>query len=206
MPLSGDAARRLAAMLASQADHHSVTADRLAGTADGVADLETAPVTHLADGEEPAFCFESHDDGVSVDDPEDALEPERGGVFLFTDCRVFLQLGFADGDETRSFPYRAVTATDFHVGLDRHRVDLRIAETNYHLWIPTAFDRDAISRAVEYVAYRRKCETPDRGAGAIDSGSPQTVTERLERLGDAKSRGLIDEEEFQRRKEELLDE
>ena len=225
MPPPGDETRQLAAMLASRADHPSVTTDRLAGTADAVADLESPVVAHLVEGERPQFCFESHADGVGVGDPDATIAPERGGVFLFTDLRVYLRLGLAGGDEALSLPYESITEADSHYEMGRHRIDLAVERTSYHLWIPTAFDRDAVSRAVEYANYRRKQETPDResrgengtgdedgdgGGGADgdggDADGSQSVHERLERLGDAKSRGLIDEEEFQRRKEELLDE
>lgn len=206
MSLPNDEARRLAEMLASRADHHSVTADRLAGTADGVADLESTVVANLVDGEAVTFCFEAHSDGISVGDPESTVDPERGGVFAFTDLRVYLRLGLADGDRSVSLTYDEITAADSHAGMRRHRLDLHARGTAYYLWIPTTFDREDVTRAAECVAYRHKQETPDRGDGTSDSGGPQTVRERLERLGDAKSRGLIDEEEFQHRKDQLLDE
>jgi hypothetical protein len=192
-------------MLASRADHHSVTADRLAGTADAVADLESPVVAELVEGEAVKFCFECHPDGISVGDPEATVDPERGGVFAFTDLRVYVRLGLADGDESVSLTYDDVTAADCHEGMRRHRIDLAAGGTTYHLWIPTAFDREDVARAAEYATYRHKQETPDEGGGTSDSGEPQSVRERLERLGDAKSRGLIDEEEFQRRKERLLE-
>ncbi|WP_115863705.1 SHOCT domain-containing protein [Halorussus litoreus] len=209
-----DAARQLASMLASRADHHSVTADRLAGTADGVADLESPPVSYLAEGERPQFCFESHADGLAVGDSDatiDALStvaPERGGVFLFTDRRVFVLLGVAEDDESVSLAYDRIESAEAHDGMGRHRVELRLPETTYYLLISSSFDRETVSKAVEYATYRRKQATPDLSDREedADAGGPQTVRERLERLGDAKSRGLIDEEEFQRRKEELLDE
>jgi hypothetical protein len=204
---SDDGARQVAELLATQADHPSVTVERLAGSSDGVADLESPVVTHLVDGECPQYCFESHADGVGLGDPDATVDPERGGVFLFTDLRVYLLVGLADGDRSLSVPYESVTSVDFDHRMGRHRIELVTDETTYYLWIPTSFDREAVSRAVEYARYRRKQETPDRETGAADDpDAPQTVSERLERLGDAKSRGLIDEEEFQRRKEELLDE
>jgi hypothetical protein len=208
-----DEEHRLAELLASQADHSSVTVDRLTGTADAIGDLELPVVAHLVDGEAVEFCFESHPDGISVGNLEDPLRPERGGVFAFTDLRVYLQMGLAEGDKSLSLTYDAVTAVEAHAdaGRSRHRIELRAEGTTYHLWIPTAFDGEATVRAAEYATYRRKEETPDRDgetteAATIEGDEPQTVHERLERLGDAKSRGLIDEEEFQRRKERLLDE
>lgn len=207
---TNDEERQLAEMLASQADHSSVTVDRLVGTADAISDLDSPVIDHLVEGEQVEFCFGSHPDGISVGEKEATLSPERGGVFAFTDLRVYLQMGLAEGDKVTSLTYDTITAVEAHVGMARNRIQLRAEGTTYHLWIPTAFDGDAIARAAEYATYRRKQETPDSGEGrgseTDDSGEPQTVRERLERLGDAKSRGLIDEEEFQRRKERLLDE
>jgi hypothetical protein len=209
---SDEEAGQLAELLATQADHPSVTVERLAGSNEAVADLESPVVTHLVEGERPQYCFESHADGVGLGDPDATVEPERGGAFLFTDLRVFLLVGLADGDKSLSLPYESVADVDCHPGMDRHRIELAAEETTYHLWIPASFDREAVERAAEYATYRRKQATPDRGSKASasesegDSDAPQSVHERLERLGDAKSRGLIDEEEFQRRKEELLDE
>ncbi|MFC4449682.1 SHOCT domain-containing protein [Halorussus aquaticus] len=199
--------RRFASMLAARADHPSVTADRLAGTADAVSDLETAPLTRLADGEEPAFCFECGDEGVGFGDPESTVTPERGGVYLFTDRRVSLQLGVEGGDESVSLPYGDVVGVRSREGVRRHRIDLAVADAKYFLWLPGTLDADDVTRAAEYVTYRSKAESPDTGGdGSASSNDPQSLRDRLERLGDAKSRGLIDEEEFQRRKEDLLDE
>jgi len=200
-----DATRRMASMLASRADHGSVTAERLAGTAAGVPDLDAPPVAHLVEGERPQFCFESAAEGVSVGDPAETVDPERGAVFVFTDRRILLLLGLADGDEDVSLAYGGVASADWDDEMGRHRLELDAEAATFHLWIPTTVDRDAVARAVKYVTYRHKEVTPDRNADADPDGS-QTVRERLERLGDARSRGLLDDEEFQRRKEELLDE
>ena len=206
---SDEGAAGLAKLLASRADHPSVTADRLAGSSDGVADLESPLVTHLVEGERPQYCFESHADGIGLGDPDATVGPERGGVFLFTDRRVFLLLGLADGDRSLSLPYGSLAGADASPGTRRHRIELAAEGTTYHLWIPASFDREAIEQAAEYATYRRKQETPDARDDSSESeitGDSQSVHERLERLGDARSRGLIDEEEFQRRKEALLDE
>ena len=210
----GDDARGLSSMLASRADHRSVTADRLAGTADAVADLPPV-VSHLADGEQPKFLFDSDAKGVGIGGPEATVSPERGGVFLFTDLRAYLLLGVGDDHKALNLPYDAITAAVYHRGIRRHRIELVTEETSYHLWLPTSFDRDGVERAVEYATYRHKEETPDAGGGEAGSGAkegdesdetdPQGVRERLERLGDAHSRGLIDTEEFERRKEGLTD-
>lgn len=204
MPSPDAETRRRAEMLASRADHPSVTADRLAGTADGVTDLESPVVAHLVDGEEPAFCFESHDRGIGIGDPGATVEPERGGVFLFTDVRVYLQLGLPDGDRALSLSYASITDAEFHPGMRRHRIELAYEGTSYHLWVPTSFDRDSVAQAVEYATYRHKQATPDRGRGGWSANDAQSVRERLERLGEAKSRGIIDDEEYQHRKEKLL--
>jgi hypothetical protein len=174
-----------------------------------VADLESPLVTHLTEGERPQYCFESHADGVGLGDPDATVDPERGGVFLFTDLRAFLLLGLADGDRSLSLPYGSLAGVDAHPGPPRHRIDLAAEGTAYHLWIPGSFDRETVEQPAEYATYRRKQETPDRRnatSASDDPDAPQSVHERLERLGDARSRGLIDEEEFQRRKEALLDE
>jgi hypothetical protein len=192
-------------MLADCADHGTVTADRLDGTADAVAGLQSAVVTHLVSGERPKFCFECHEDGVGLGDPENTVEPELGGVYCFTDLRVYLQLGLSDGDKSLSIPYGDISAVHHREGRRRHRIDLAVSDTDYFLWVPSSFDAEDVARAAEYATYRRKAETPDTGAGERSRDS-QNLQERLKRLGDAKSRGLIDEQEFQHRKEQLLDE
>jgi len=206
MPPADDA-RGLAAMLASRADHPSVTADRLAGDADAVADLRRPVVAHLVAGEQPEFCLDAAPPGVGVDAPDETLSPDRGGVFLFTDRRVYLLLGMADADRSRSLPYGSIDRIERHAGGRRHRIELGFEGTRYHLWVAGTHDADDVASAVEYATYRRKRETPDTGAGADwDESGPQSVRERLERLGEAHSRGLIDTEEFERRKEELIEE
>jgi len=207
MPPPADDARGLAAMLASRADHRSVTADRLAGDADAVADLRRPVIDHLVEGEQPEFCFDAAPAGVGVDDPDETLSPSRGGVFLFTDLRVYLLLGMADGDKSRSLPYESIDRIERRSGGRRHRIELGFEGTRYHLWIAGGYDADDVASAVEYASYRHKRATPDTGDASdwADSG-PQSVRERLERLGEAHSRGLISTEEFERRKEELMGE
>ena len=190
-------------MLAERADHRSVTTDRLAGSADAVADLRSAVVSHLRDGEQPKFCFESAPEGVGIGDEESTVVPDRGGVFVFTDLRVYLLLGVGDADKALSLPYESVAVAEAHPGMDRHRIDLRTEETSYHLWVPTSYDGDDVTRAAEYATYQHKRATPDTGGGEAVREEPQTVEERLRRLGDAHSRGLISTEEFERRKQEL---
>lgn len=203
----GDDATGLAAMLASRADHRSVTAGRLDGSADAVADLRRPPVERLAAGERPAFCFPAAPAGVGVGDPDNAVSPDRGGLFLFTDRRVLLLLGVGDRDRARSLPYGSVTAVEAHPGTRRHRVELGVESTRYHLWIPGAVDADDVASAVAHATYRRKRASPDTGDGAgWDDGGPQSVRERLERLGEAHSRGLVSAEEFERRKDDLMGE
>lgn len=200
----GDDARRFAAMLADRADHPSVTADRLAGAADGVAELESALVAHLVDGERPRFCFEAAPAGVGLGDPDATVDPERGGVFLFTDLRVYLQLGVGEtGDKSLSLAYGDIDGVDHRDGPKRHRIDLSVGDATYYLWIPGRFDADGVARAAEYATYRRKEENPDTGGGDASGTERQTVEERLRRLGDAHSRGLISTEEFERRKQNL---
>ncbi|UPV99512.1 SHOCT domain-containing protein [Halorussus gelatinilyticus] len=206
MSFPGDDARRYASMLTERADHWSVTTERLAGTADAVADLSDALVTALAEGERPKFCFDADETGVGFGDPEATVSPERGGVYLLTDRRVYLRLGVGDEDESLSLPYADIVGVRHRHGRRRHRIDLAVSGAKYYLWIPSLFDADDVIAATEYVNYRHTAETPDSGGGGSSSGEPQSIRDRLERLGDAKSRGLIDEEEFQRRKEELLGE
>lgn len=205
MTTHSDDIRGLASMLAERADHETVTADRLDGTADAVAGLQSAVVTHLVNGEQPKFCFECHEEGVGLGTPETTIEPESGGIYCFTDRRVYLQLGIGDGDKSLSIPYGDVSDVHHREGRRRHRIDLGVSDTDYLLWVSARFDAEDVARATEYATYRRKAETPDAGAGE-ESKDSQNLRERLERLGDAKSRGLIDEQEFQHRKEQLLDE
>lgn len=200
----GDDERRMASVLAERADHWSVTTDRLVGAADAVADLRTPIVSHLTDGEEPKFLFECDAEGVGIGSEDATVVPERGGAFVFTNLRVYLLLGVDEEDKALSLRYESVEAARAHEGMRRHRIHVRTEETSYHLWIPTAFDADDVSRAAEYATYQHKRATPDSGGGEVVQKKPQSVEDRLERLGDAHSRGLIDTEEFERRKQELV--
>ncbi|WP_158057389.1 hypothetical protein [Halorussus halophilus] len=198
--------RERAALLAERADHWSVTTERLAGSGDAVSELQTAIVSHLLDGESPKYCFDCHERGVGMGDPDDTVVPERGGVFLFTDERVYLHLGVGEDDKSLNLDYESIQAAEVHVGVRRHRIELELAETSYHLWIPTAFDEDDLNGAVGYARFQHKRATPDSGDGELRDSGPKSVKERLERLGEAHSRGLVDTEEFERRRGTLLEE
>ncbi|UPV73467.1 SHOCT domain-containing protein [Halorussus limi] len=206
MPTPGDDARRYASMLAERADHRSVTAERLAGTADAVADLTETLVAVLAEAERPKFCFECGEGGVGFGDPDSTVTPERGGVYLITNRRVYVRLGVGDEDRSLSLPYGEIAGVRHRSGQRRHRIDLAVSGSRYYLWVSPEFDAGDVAEAAEYVSYRHTAETPDSGADDASSDESQSLRERLARLGDAKSRGLIDEEEFQHRKDELLDE
>lgn len=204
MQLPGDEPRRAASLLAERADHWSVTADRLAGTADAVSDLRTPVVTHLTEGEEPKFLFESDDEGVGIGSEDATVAPDRGGVFVFTNLRLYLLLGVGEEDKALSLPYESVVAAEAKPGMRHHRIDVTADGRTYYLRIPTTFDDEDVSRAAEYATYQHTQATPDSGGGEVVQKEPQSVEERLERLGEAHSRGLIDTEEFERRKHELM--
>ena len=204
MPTPARDDRERASLLAAWADHWSVTAERLAGSGDAVAQLETAIVSHLLDGERPKYCFDCHETGVGVGGPEETIAPDRGGVFVFTDLRVYLHLGLAETDKSLNLDYESIQSASAHVGVRRHRLELRLAETSYHLWIPTTFDGDDLRGAVGYATFQHKRATPDTGEGQLGEADAPSVTERLERLGEAHSRGLVDTEEFERRRGALL--
>ncbi|WP_276300820.1 SHOCT domain-containing protein [Halorussus lipolyticus] len=206
MSTPGEDTRRLASMLADRADHESVTTARLAGTDDAVADLESAVVTHLVPGERPMFCFECHDSGVGLGEPEATVEPERGGIYCVTDRRVYVQLGLPDDDESLSVRHCEVSGVRYREGRRHHRLDLAASDTMYFLWVSANADPAAVARAAEYVTSQSDAESPETDTEDERSSGESSLSDRLERLGDAKSRGLIDDDEFQRRKDRLLDE
>lgn len=206
MPTPTKDERERAAMLAKRADHWSVTPERLAGSADAVAELQTTVVSHLRNGESPKFCFDCHANGIGIGDPEDSIAPERGGVFVFTDARVYLHLGISETDKSQNLTYESIRAAEVHTGVRKHRIELRLDGTSYHLWIPTTFEEDDLNAAVGYARFQHKQATPDSGDGEIRETGPKSVKERLERLGEAHARGLVDTEEFERRRGALLEE
>jgi hypothetical protein len=201
----------MAAALAEQADHGSVTTSRLAGTAEAVASLNTAVVDHLVAGELPQYLFEGTKGTIGIGSPDSLVGPSRGGLFVFTDRRVFMLIGTGDGNKTLSLCYEDVETADYELTEDEtaYRLTVATAETDYYPRVPPTYDADDIEQAVEYARYKHKTATPDSDRDpeedALTERDEESIRERLERLGEARRRELISEEEYQKRRGRLLD-
>jgi len=198
--------------LATSAAGDSVTTDALGEPAgDG-------PLHRLLEADEqPQYLLRGHIlDIADLDAPESGPGRRSRKVAaagfdlrtLVTDDRVLSVVPRSDGIEQLSVPYPDVSDVDTEAGPGgAQRLRVFAGDTAYYL-DASGSDAREIESAAGYVADRDPTDgssDADASAGADDGGSSKEVLDTIERLADLHERGVLSEEEFERKKGDLLD-
>lgn len=125
----------------------------------------------------------------------------RGWVrAAFTQKRVAIKIPQWLGNDERSVPYSNITSIDLDTGLVKKRISLQTPGPTYHI----EADNPGKEECRDALRYARKKIGEANETGTIES-SPDP-TKQLERLKSLHEDGVVDEEEFQEKKQKLLDE
>lgn len=117
-----------------------------------------------------------------------------------TNKRVLVKVPQALGSDERSIPYRNITSVDLDLGMVYKRLSLQTPGQTYHIDIG-GLSKDDCREMARFV--REK--TSDAQETGNDSSEGNDPVEQLERLRDLKEDGVLTEEEFEEKKNDLLD-
>ena len=126
------------------------------------------PIAHLNPDEQPHAMLFSDLKGVGIGSKRNTVTPDgrAKSVFIITDQRLLLLVGQQDGDWVRPVSLEAVTASNYHTGVMKHRVVVETSETSYHLWVDVSYGEPALDSVVELLE-----STTERGMETASAGS-----------------------------------
>lgn len=183
--------------LANKAESDTVTVDRLLGEEQFFFNV----VPFFEEGEQPHFLFpltqgvfaESALVVESGAETQELLSKSDGGSVVITDR--YVRIHSKKGEWT--IPYNSVTSVDF---VGHPALHVQTAGRTYYIKIAgTFFDEEQnLSEAASYIREKQR-------ESQQSSTSESDPVEQLEKLGELKDKGVISEEEFAEKKQDLLD-
>lgn len=117
----------------------------------------------------------------------------------FTDTRAAIKIPQLTGTDERSVPYQNITSIDLDTGLLKKRLSLKTNSQAYHIEI----DKPGKDECREIVKFLR--DKVEESQQTTVSSSEPDPTEQLQRLKELHDDGVLSDEEFEEKKEELLD-
>jgi len=115
----------------------------------------------------------------------------------FTDRRVVVKVPQVLGNDERSIPYQNITSVDLDTGLVKKRVTLQTMGATYHIEVDDP-GKDEVRDAMGFV--RQKLGESNDGGSTEDS-----ALDKIEQLRDLHEDGVLSDEEFEEKKQDLLD-
>lgn len=124
---------------------------------------------------------------------------------VITDKRVAVKIPQVLGDDERSIPYDSITSVDLDTGLVNKRLTLQTAGQTYHIQA-TEPGKEELREAIRFIREKRKEANQNEVVvqQSDDSSEPDPL-EQIEKLKGLKESGAISEDEFEEKKQELLD-
>ena len=115
----------------------------------------------------------------------------------FTDQRVVVKVPQFLGTDERSIPYQNIASVDLDTGLVMKRVTLQTTGATYHIEAKSP-GKDEVRDATRFVRQKLGESNGEESAegGALD---------KIEQLRDLHDDGVISDEEFEEKKQDLLD-
>lgn len=122
-----------------------------------------------------------------------------------TNKRVAVKVPQNLGDDERSVPYNNITSVDLDTGLTNKRISLQTPGQTYHI---EAHDpgKEEVRDAVRFV--RQKIDEANQQEVVVqqpDKSAEPDPLEQIEKLKNLKETGAISQDEFEEKKQELLD-
>lgn len=127
----------------------------------------------------------------------------RGWVrAAFTDRRVAIKIPQWLGNDERTVPYHNITSVDLDTGLVNKRISLQTAGQTYHIEAQEP-GKDECRQLVRFVREQIR-ETQTQSQPQVQSSDPDP-TEQLKNLKELHEEGVLSDEEFEEKKQSLLD-
>lgn len=127
----------------------------------------------------------------------------RGWVrAAFTDDRVVIKVPQVLGSDERVVPYHNIVSADLDTGLVNKRVSLHTAGPTYHIEVHDP-GKDECRDIITFV--REQAEAA-QGGGATADVETESPAERLREIESLHDDGLLSEEEYEEKREQLIGE
>ena len=119
----------------------------------------------------------------------------------YTQKRVVIKIPQWMGSDERTIPYRNITSVDLDTGLVNKRVTLQTAGQTYHIEAQEP-GKSECREVVKFV--RNKIRDSQTSSNQTEKKEDDPL-DQLDKLKDLHEKGAISEEEFEEKKEDLLD-
>lgn len=131
-----------------------------------------------------------------------------GVLTTATDRRVVFKTGKLIGGSQTSIDYRDISSVEVSFGVLQKRINLETDSKVFGIGVGQ-LGKDEVQDMAQFI--REKMRDPNRVGGATteqtadSTESEEDPLDKLERLGELRDNGVITEEEFQEKKQSLLD-
>jgi hypothetical protein len=119
----------------------------------------------------------------------------------YTQKRVVIKIPQWMGSDERTIPYRNITSVDLDTGLVNKRVSLQTAGQTYHI----ETQEPGKSECREIVKFVRDKIRDSQTSSNQTEKNEEDPLDQLDKLKDLHEKGAISDEEFEEKKEDLLD-
>lgn len=119
-----------------------------------------------------------------------------------TDKRVAIKIPQLTGNDERSIPYNSITSVDLDLGLVNKRLTLQTPGQTYHIGVGNT-DKDELREITKFI--RQKISEANQPTSLTPKKEQENPAEQLEKMSDLHEKGVLTDEEFQNKKEDLLD-
>ncbi|WP_080510671.1 PH domain-containing protein [Halorubrum kocurii] len=122
---------------------------------------------------------------------------------VLTDKRIFVKRKHKlIGNEQNTFNYKDISSVNLKSGMVFKKLALEMSATIHGIGITETQDSDEIQAIVDFV--REKCGDSGQNRQNADEKSEDPI-DRIEKLSELNESGVISDEEFQNKKEKLMD-
>lgn len=119
----------------------------------------------------------------------------------FTNKRVVVKIPQVLGTDERSIPYDSITSVDLDTGLVNKRITLQTPGQTYHIEAHKP-DKEACREISKYV---REKITGVEDKSTASMKNKEDSLDKIEKLKELNDQGIISNQEFEKKKQELLD-
>lgn len=129
-------------------------------------------------------------------------KPSLKGIYTaVTDKRVVINIPQFLGDDERHIPYSSIVSCDLDTGIMARRVSLQTKGPAYHIQAQGP-NKDELRNALRFI--RNKAEEANT-VTVEGGGSEPDPTEQLKNIKELHESGVLSDEEFEAKKQKLLD-
>lgn len=106
------------------------------------------------------------------------------------------------GNEQQTFNYEDISSVNLRKGMVFKKIAIETQSATYGIGVTNSHDSDEVQAMVEFI--RTKSRSPRETQGGSASGETDPL-ERIDQLKQLKEKGAISDEEFEQKKDDLLD-